>query len=262
MNPEVLCIGHGGLKGHIMLGLLQNLYDRKILVKVKKYIGTSVGSMICLLLACGYTPSQIFIAASSLNFDNLKIDLKSMIDDMGILSHSIFSNLIKDMILKKFDYIPTLKQLYYKHDIHFVAVATNINRKKATYFDYLKFPDLDCIKAIEMSSSIPGIFKKCEYKDLLYSDGVSSDPLPMSYFNDNKINILGIAVETIGLYNNSIFNYISNILETPLKEIRHIKEKELKSNCKIIEIKFSFADENDSSKLYSYGFEEGFKYYK
>jgi predicted acylesterase/phospholipase RssA len=55
-----LCISSGGMKGLYYLGVLDYYYEKKLLDNVKYYAGTSIGSLICLLLIIGYTPKEIF----------------------------------------------------------------------------------------------------------------------------------------------------------------------------------------------------------
>ena len=44
-NYNTIVIAGGGMKGFAILGVLQYLYQCKLLKNIKKYIGTSVGGM-------------------------------------------------------------------------------------------------------------------------------------------------------------------------------------------------------------------------
>ena len=58
---DTLVLSGGSSKGILILGALQYAQDNFLLNKINKYIGTSVGSIICFLLLIGYTPIEIMI---------------------------------------------------------------------------------------------------------------------------------------------------------------------------------------------------------
>ena len=61
ISYDTLVLSGGSTKGIIILGSLQYLYDNFYLSKIKNYIGTSSGAIICFLLAIGYTPIEIIV---------------------------------------------------------------------------------------------------------------------------------------------------------------------------------------------------------
>ena len=56
---DTLVLPGGGIKGLTILGALQYCCDNFMLTDIVNYVGTSSGSMICYLLAIGYTPTDI-----------------------------------------------------------------------------------------------------------------------------------------------------------------------------------------------------------
>ena len=56
---DTLVLPGGGIKGLTILGALQYCHDNFLLTDIVNYVGTSSGSMICYLLAIGYTPVDI-----------------------------------------------------------------------------------------------------------------------------------------------------------------------------------------------------------
>ena len=59
MTIQNLVISGGGIYGIMMIGIINNLDNYKLLKDVKKYLGTSVGSIICLLLNIDYNSYEL-----------------------------------------------------------------------------------------------------------------------------------------------------------------------------------------------------------
>ena len=55
-----LVISSGGITGVGFIGILKYLNELKLLDNVEKYVGTSIGSTICLALSIGYTWKQLY----------------------------------------------------------------------------------------------------------------------------------------------------------------------------------------------------------
>jgi len=53
-KPDIVILGPGGIKGFLELGVLYALQNNNLLENVHTYVGVSVGSIISLLLVCGF----------------------------------------------------------------------------------------------------------------------------------------------------------------------------------------------------------------
>ena len=62
---DTIIISGGASKGIAALGSLQALIDRKLLDNVKRYIGTSIGSIISYLICIEYTPIDYTLVRGS-----------------------------------------------------------------------------------------------------------------------------------------------------------------------------------------------------
>ena len=58
---DTICFSGGGTKGLVFVGAIKALVEKNVidLSKINKYIGTSAGSIIALLLLIGYTPAEL-----------------------------------------------------------------------------------------------------------------------------------------------------------------------------------------------------------
>lgn len=184
---ETLVISGGGVKGLASLGCIHYFYEKK-LTNFKTFSGTSVGSMICALLACGYTPMEIFsdIYASESFFDtniNFEVSLQ------GICSVASVTNRTKNLLFSKFNKNPTFKDLYELNGSKLYVCAVNVSKMKPIYFSVDNFPNMEIIDAINMSCNIPFIFKKIEFQGDYYVDGGLSVNVPIDIvYNDYNHN--------------------------------------------------------------------------
>ena len=62
---NTICLSGGGIRGFELLGAIAYLQEILDFGKINNFIGTSVGSMVCYLLAIGYTSLEILIQINS-----------------------------------------------------------------------------------------------------------------------------------------------------------------------------------------------------
>lgn len=162
--PEYITIGCGGIKGFYFLGMLHKLSVEGYLKKVKGYSGSSVGSMISLLLICGYTPKEIIaMAADASIFDDFRTveindKLSQMKSGLGIIPNVNIKNYVEEAVIKKFSKIPTLGELYLITGIEFFTVSYNLDKQCKTLISRHTFPNMDCVSAVLLSINIPLFF--------------------------------------------------------------------------------------------------------
>ena len=218
-NYNRIILSSGSSKGYVHLGALYYLFTiyPKLFnyTSMKLFAGSSIGSVISLLLSIGMKPIEIYSKFVKIN---MEISIEKVPNTFGMLKTDIFSNIEKIMI-SKYGFIPTLKQLYDITGKIFICTAYNLSKHKGEYFDYLSFPDLSSIKAIEMSCNIPLLFGKMEYNGNLYIDGAFFDKCPIKYVYDtfgNGENTLSIIFNPISPSIKNLSDYIYQVLTIPL----------------------------------------------
>lgn len=229
---KTLVLSGGGIKGISMLGLLQRLYKEGRLNNITKYIGTSVGSIISLLLSIGFTPLEIYNMSNRLNL-NLS-SIKDMISEYGIISTSTVSDIMRFEIKNKLGHVPTLLEHHKMTNKHYISVVTNLSKSKVEYIDYINNPDIDCVLACEMSFSIPFVFKCVRYNNDVYVDGGLLDnfAIDYQYEHEERLGIcLGCHYEI-----DSIFNFATRILDTAFQLKADSKIDNMKDKCEIYKI--------------------------
>jgi hypothetical protein len=101
-----LIFGGGGVYGFLYLGMLKFLEEQNLLKPVQQVIGVSVGSMIALYLALGYTYQEIYKSVMyeidlgrilEINADNIF----NILDQLGINNGAYVEETIKNVIAAK-----------------------------------------------------------------------------------------------------------------------------------------------------------------
>lgn len=234
---DVLILGPGGMKGFIELGALKQFEDKDLLKNIKIFCGVSIGSIIALLLSCGYTIMEILQHASNTNLIDLNnMDMKNILS--GLFNQNSFDVKLKNLIKEKLNinYIPTFAQLKELTGIEYSAIATVIDKPypREVNMNFKTYPDLNVIDASLMSSNIPGLFKKIKYENKYYIDGGLSCPLPIKFYDNGVNKILSISILTQAsddkiLENTINYMYISMNVPMLLLTQRYVSESS--SNC-------------------------------
>ncbi len=234
---DVLILGPGGMKGFIELGALKKFEEAGLLKNIKVFCGVSIGSIIALLLSCGYSVMEILEQAyttSLLDLNNL--DMKSIMT--GVFNQNSFDKKIEKLIKDKLkiNYVPNLRQLKEITGFEFSAITTSLQAPYPREVDlnYQTYPELSVVRAALMSSNIPGLFKKIKYEGSYYVDGGLSCPLPVKLYDNGVNKILSISILTHA--NNdkvldNITNYMYVSMITPMLLLVRKSAAESSSNC-------------------------------
>ena len=250
MDFNAIVLSGGGLKGFGLLGGLQYMIDNKLFENIKYYSGTSIGSVICFFLAIGYTPIELMVyIISNKVFEYQKIkSLDCLIKGEGIYDFSEFHLHFEQMTLDKIGYIPTLKELYENMGKILYTCTFNITKKMKEYISYHTYPDMLCIDAIKLSSSLPFIFNDCIFMDNYYIDGGVVDNCPFSAINEKDAIILIFNIEQFDKNDDykKIIDKFYTIITIPMNELQQLQLNYINTNCKLITLFF------DPIKIYEF----------
>jgi predicted patatin/cPLA2 family phospholipase len=94
---------------------------------------------------------------------------------------------IEIMVKYKVGYIPTFKQLYDEFGKVLIIPSYNITDNEKVYFSHETHPDMLITRASLLSSNIPFLFTKAEYKGKCYIDGATFDYFPV----DKLVSCIG-----------------------------------------------------------------------
>ncbi len=171
------------MKGICMLGALQYCIDNKRIDDIHTYIGTSIGAIIGYLLIIGYTPIEIliYICIDPIFKQTPILDFMSMWNGDGAISYTYFSDYLERMTIDKIGKVMTLHQLYDTYHKTLVVTTYNYTQSKLEYISWKTHPDIPCISALRMSSTLPLLNSMFKYMSNYYIDGGIVDNFPILY---------------------------------------------------------------------------------
>ena len=249
-KPEVLVLGPGGAKGMVEVGAIMYLEKINMLSDVEIIVGCSIGSVIGLMLICGYTSLEIMIEGSEISiFDNIDLDVEKMKREMGIFSLDILSRRLVNLVCKKMGHELTLHQLYLATGKTLVCTAYNTTKKRTEYLSKDSHPNMGCVKACLLSSAIPVLFGKMEHDGSRYIDGAIGNPYPVGPYDNGKRKILGIYIHTISKDREDLLSYFIDVVHTMigLDQRREIIIQSSTTSCKHLRLECSVIDTTGAS---------------
>lgn len=179
MTFDTLVLSGGSTSGIMMLGKMHRLYIEENIMfdKFSVYSGSSIGSVICLLLIIGYTPSEIaYTLYKSTVWEKLLVfNIVRIVRGQGIFCLDLLRKELEVMILRKVPSIPTFEQLPKK----FLCCSFNVSNNVLEYFDTYSTPSMSVLDAVIMSCAIPLIFEPVVYNEMRYIDGGIADNFPL-----------------------------------------------------------------------------------
>lgn len=193
-----LVLSGGGPKGFNQLGALQYLYEKGYLKEIQDYWGTSIGSVICLLIAVGFTPMDILyeLIQDDKFIDKYDINTTKLWNGIGIIPIEQFGNKIRNTISKKIgqQHI-TFQELYDLCSIKLHVSGTNLDKMTGEIFDVESHPNMDVVTAVEISCCLPFIFTKKIYNGFTYADGGFYNNYLIDMADNKKEYVIGVYVD-------------------------------------------------------------------
>jgi len=243
---DTLVLSGESSRSFVTLGAIQYAFDNYLLKDLVNYVGTSSGSIICYLLAIGYTPIEIivYICTNQLMEKMQHFNIVAMIQGRGATSFSNIQEQLEKMTISKIGYLPTLNDLKEKMNKILVCVTHNLTENRTEYLSWETYPHLPCITALHMSSNLPLIFENYRYGNSLYVDGGISDNFAIDIGEKMGEKILGIVLnsECASFSNDTEVNtleFIYKLIYVPvIQAINHkIRLTSASNKCKIVNIK-------------------------
>jgi len=268
---DTLVLSGASSKAFATLGAIQYAFDNYLFKNVTNYVGTSSGSMICYLLAIGYTPIEImvYICSNQIMEKMYDFNIVAMIQGRGAISFSNIQEELEKMSISKIGYLPTLNDIKEKMKKNLVCVTHNLTENRTEYLSWETHPHLPCVTAIHMSSNLPLVFENYRYGNCFYVDGGISDNFAIDTGEKMGEKILGINLNSELYFGSetdvSILEFIYNLINVPVIQAINHKIRIASDKCKIINIKdivpnlkiFEFnITSSNKLNMFSYGYEQ------
>ena len=273
---NTIIISGGGVKGIAVLGLLHHLFEHtKELENVKKFIGTSIGGVIALMICIGYKPIDLLHKVISQKLiEKLKIiNIVSMVNCSGAASFEDLQDFISVLLIEKnIDINITLKDIKKMFGNDLICSSYNFSKNQIEYISAENNPDITCIELMRLTCNIPLFFNKYKYKGDFYFDGGIYDNFPLSGADENTDDIIGLRIinkpnniesETniLSFIMSIIFNISKIYTQSIIDKSRH-KMEIIEINIQDIETLSLNVDISEILDLFSRGYLLGKEYYK
>jgi len=239
-----IILSGGSLKCISMLGALQYLWEQKYLKDVKVFVGTSAGAIISYLLSINYTPLEIitYICTHQICQKFPFFNLVNMINGEGATTYSYIQEHLEKLTIEKIGSFMTMKKLQDNFGKRLICVTYNQTKCKTEYITPETHPDLPCITALKMSSSLPLVFPRFLYNGCYYVDGGIADNFPITLLDHDKEKSLGILVSTESEEQSvdeefKLLDYIYSLIIVPisLRAKEHIEI--IHPNCRVLQLR-------------------------
>jgi len=188
---NALVLSGGGVRGILSLGAIAALeLDTNKVIDV--YAGSSIGSVICLLLSINYQALDIFTYANEKVVEISDIDLRGIINNYGLIKTTKLENLLKELLIKKgIDINVTFTELFELTNKTVIVTCHNCSTNKSEYISHKnkEFCNVRVVDALVASCSIPFVFPSKiitgESGNVLMIDGGVNDHMPLGYTKEH-----------------------------------------------------------------------------
>jgi predicted acylesterase/phospholipase RssA len=197
MQSDTLALVGSGVKVYALCGSIMELEKKIPLDQFKRYIGTSSGSIIALLLNLGLNGTEIISQVDENNlkkvderlgpFSNYFRKMYNLKTYFGLNRSTIIEDGIKSILTKKgYSITCTFLDLYNKTKKMLTITGTSISDRDTYYFNHITMPNMTLVDAISISTSFPIFFTTKKYminqKNHVFSDGGLLDSFPILYY--------------------------------------------------------------------------------
>jgi predicted acylesterase/phospholipase RssA len=266
-RKNILVISGGGIKGFSALGAITRLKELDIIDEPDIYCGTSAGSAISLLLLIGYSPQDIYQILSELDMDTVvSSNISNILDDVHIgfnLCDPIIYIIVYLIKKKGYHKKTTFDDLYIKtNKKKIIITGVCLNDTSLHYFSHETTPNMQILQAIQISISIPIIFKPFEFENKIWVDGGVMNNYPIDLFNDKINDVIGIYLDeeyTIYPIFEDIQSYVYQVMKCIFRGMNYNKINMYIKNTVLIKTKnnsLSFSmNKTDIDSLYQTGYD-------
>lgn len=200
-----IALSGGGIYTIAFIGCVKYLYETNKIEELYNVIGSSGGSVICLMIILNYTWEEMrdFFIRICEDDDSKHLfkysvkDLLNIFKKYGMNDGEIITYSVKKILrFKELSEDITFIDLIKKTGKNLVIPVTNLTQKKIEYISVDTYPEMTVVTAIRMSASIPIIFEPVKYYNDIYVDGLIFSNFPIDYFDKFTVDTLGLNISS------------------------------------------------------------------
>ena len=227
--PTEIILSGGNFATISFLGSIQALIDKKQLnmSKIKRWVGTSGGSVIAFLLIIGFEPSHVFNIIKQLPIHKISPMTSekwlSFFDSYGLHNTKTFRNIFETFLTHKgFDKDITFESLYEKTGVELVFTTFCLNTDSVVLLDHKTNSTLKILDGLCMTIAVPFLFFPVSYQNRLYIDAVLVTNLPVEYSNTESS--ICFCLEKKKQYNENIdvITFLRILFKSPIDRMQQV----------------------------------------
>ena len=269
-----LCLAGGGVKGAAHIGVIKALEEENIDFK---YIGgTSSGSIVACLYACGFTSDQIYKIFKKyckkiryVDFLNVIKLIVGLIFTGNIIIDGLNSGKEIEKLIKK---VCNKRGIFNIQDARKTIAIPSVNlcngkvicftsecNKKIDLDNTVFVNDIEIGKAVRASCSYPVVFSPCKYKDIKLIDGGIRENVPwkeLKRLGARKVLNITFEEETTNECDKNIIEVASSSIGLLSKELSSYELEGSDYTIKIKTNKIGLLDMKQIDKMYEEGYKE------
>lgn len=191
-NQNYTCLfGGGAIRGSAHAGVVKCLEEMEI--HPKTIAGSSVGAMVAMLYAVGYTSEELADAFLSVNFELFRDISFGFNQKFALSKGEVFLNWLRELIEKKYygdKYVSGQNKPVKFSDIdkNLVIITTDLHTFKCREFSTFETPDYEIAMAVRISCCMPGLMRAININNELLVDGDLMKGKPMWMLSENLKN--------------------------------------------------------------------------
>lgn len=221
-----IALSGGGIYTIAFIGCIKYLHETNKIDELYNLIGSSGGSVICLMITLNYTWEEMrdcFVQICENDEskhlfkysvkDLLNIFKKFGINDGEVITYSVKKILTYKELSEDITFIDLIKIT----GKNLIIPVTNLTQKKREYLSVDTYPEMKIITAIRMSASVPIIFEPVKYYNDIYVDSLIFSNFPIDYFDKFTVDTLGLnisSVENTEMEIKTLKDYLSLLFES------------------------------------------------
>ena len=183
-NPlKYTCLfGGGAIRGLAYVGTIRALEELGVEYDILG--GSSVGSIIAALVACGYKSYELENFFMKVNFELFKDIHLGFKKSFALSKGEIFLDWLNELLKNKVENTHGKNVQFKDIEKNLVIVSTDIKNFRPQIFSGKETPDFEVAQAIKVSSSMPGLMPPYEYNNGELVDGDLQKASPMWKLSD------------------------------------------------------------------------------
>lgn len=222
-NIRNIVFSAGSMGGITFVGAYKALEEAGIAADITNYSGCSIGSVMAFLVSIGYTGEELETLALAFRYHDIAdFQVLHTFDNLGLETGNEVEHLLRELLYRKTGrYDITFSMHYTITGRNLWINASCVEHDCAYYFSRFGSPDMDIIRAVRMSISLPLIMAPVKYRGLTFIDGGFHDPCPFGMFRAEHTLVLRVKNSDSSHENqrNDFTDYIGQIFQSVYKRL-------------------------------------------